>query len=64
MEKKIDKKAEARTLRKKIKRVEESRSSIKDKYREKGTTIKKLKDRQTELVESRDHKSISKYKVH
>jgi chromosome segregation ATPase len=54
MEKKIDKKEEARTLRKKIKRVEESRSSIKDKHREKGSTIKKLKDRQTELEGSRD----------
>jgi chromosome segregation ATPase len=41
-------------LRKKVKRVEESRSSIKDKNREKSTAIKKSRDRQRELEESRD----------
>lgn len=57
MEKKIkknDTKEEARTLRKKIKRVEESRSLIKAKNRKKGTVIKNFKDRQTELEKSRD----------
>jgi chromosome segregation ATPase len=56
MEQKNEKSAvkeEARTLRKKIKRVEESRSSIKAKNREKGTSIKKSKDRQRELEDSR-----------
>jgi chromosome segregation ATPase len=52
---KSDAKKESRALRKKIKRVEKSRSSIKDRNREKGTTIKKLQDRQKELEESRDH---------
>lgn len=48
-------KREARTLRKKIKQVENSRSSIKVKSRNKGVAIKKLKDRQKELEDSRDH---------
>lgn len=52
--KKSDSKAEARTLRKKIKRVEESRSSIKDKNREKAAVIKASNDRKRELEESRD----------
>jgi hypothetical protein len=47
-------KAETRSLRKRFKRVEQSRDSMKDKNREKGTTIKKLKDRHKELEESRD----------
>ena len=54
MEKKIDEKTKARNLRKKIKRLEESRTSIKEKNREKGNIIKKIKDRQMELEESRD----------
>lgn len=51
---KLDSKKEARLLRKKVKRVEESRSSIKDKNREKSAAIKKSQDRQSELEESRD----------
>lgn len=45
---------EARELRKKVKRVEESRSSIKAKSREKGKTIKVQQDRQKELEQNRD----------
>lgn len=41
-------------MRKKIKRMEESRSLIKAKNRKKGTDIKKSQDRQKELKESRD----------
>jgi len=51
---KTDAKKETRALRKKIKRVEESRSSIKEKNREKSALIKKTQDRQKELEESRD----------
>jgi hypothetical protein len=51
---KSEEKKETRSLRKKIKRVEESRSSLKDKNREKGIAIRKSKDRQKELEESRD----------
>jgi len=47
-------KEEARTLRKKVKRVEESRSAIKTKSREKGKTIKAHQDRQKELEQNRD----------
>src|ERR1700681_402310 len=47
-------KEEARELRKKVKRVEESRSSIKAKNREKGKTIKAYQDRQKELKQNRD----------
>lgn len=47
-------KEEARALRKKVKRVEESRSSIKAKSREKGKTIKAHQDRQKELEQNRD----------
>lgn len=47
-------KDEARALRKKIKRVEESRSTIKDKSREKGKTIKAYQDRQKELEQNRN----------
>lgn len=47
-------KEEARTLRKKNKRVEESRSLIKAKSREKGKIIKAHQDRQTELEQNRD----------
>ena len=45
---------DVRTLRKKIKRIEESRSSIKDKSREKGKIIKMYQDRENELKENRD----------
>lgn len=57
MEKKADKpdiKEEARALRKKTKRVEESRSLIKTKSREKGKIIKAHQDRQKELEQNRD----------
>ena len=47
-------KAEARTLRKKTKRLEDSRASIKIKSREKGKVIKAHQDRQTELEKNRD----------
>lgn len=58
MKDKIDKtnlKEEARSLRKKTKRIEESRSLIKSKNREKGKIIKAYQDRQTELEHNRDH---------
>lgn len=57
MKEKADKpniKEEARALRKKAKRVEESRSLIKLKSREKGKIIKAHQDRQTELEQNRD----------
>lgn len=57
MKKKTDKpniKEEARSLRKKNKRVEESRSLIKAKSREKGKIIKAHQDRQAELEQNRD----------
>ena len=57
MREKADKpniKEEARTLRKKNKRVEESRSLIKAKSREKGKIIKAHQDRQFELEQNRD----------
>jgi len=44
---KINSKDETRALRKKIKRVEESRSSIKTKSQEKGKVIKMYQDRQS-----------------
>lgn len=47
-------KQEVRELRKKVKRVEESRSSIKTKSCEKGKTIKAQQDRQRELEQNRD----------
>lgn len=47
-------KEETRALRKKVKRIEESRSSIKTKNYEKGKVIKAQKDRQTELKTNRD----------
>lgn len=47
-------KEEARSLRKKTKRVEESRSLIKTKSREKGKIIKAHQDRQKELEQNRD----------
>ena len=47
-------KEEARALRKKTKRIEESRSLIKAKSREKGKIIKAHQDRQTELEQNRD----------
>jgi predicted nucleic acid-binding Zn-ribbon protein len=58
MDEKIDKsnvKKEARDLRKKTKRLEQSRASIKSKSREKGKTIKAYQDRQVELEKNRDH---------
>lgn len=57
MKEKIDKpniKEETRVLRKKTKRIEESRASIKAKSREKGKIIKAHQDRQTELEKNRD----------
>lgn len=48
-------KEEARKLRKKVNRLEESRSSIKNKNNEKGKTIKAYQDRQRELEENRDN---------
>lgn len=57
MKKKTDKsdiQEEARSLRKKTKRVEESRSLIKAKSREKGKIIKLQQDRQAELERNRD----------
>jgi chromosome segregation ATPase len=57
MKEKADKpniKAEARALRKKNKRIEESRAAIKAKSREKGKAIKAYQDRQTELEQNRD----------
>jgi hypothetical protein len=57
MKEKADKsiiKEEARALRKKAKRVEESRSLIKAKSREKGKIIKAQQDRQAELEQNRD----------
>jgi hypothetical protein len=51
---KPDAKKAGRVLRRKIKRIEESRSSIKAKHRKKGTIIKKHQDRQKELKESRN----------
>lgn len=48
-------KEDARSLRKKTKRLEESRSLIKSKNREKGRIIKAYQDRQTELEHNRDH---------
>lgn len=47
-------KEEASTLRKKIKRIADSRASIKAKNREKGRTIKAYQDRQVELEQNRD----------
>lgn len=47
-------KEEARALRKKTKRIEESRASIKAKNSEKGKVIKAHQDRQTELEKNRD----------
>jgi chromosome segregation ATPase len=47
-------KEEARNLRKQKKRLEESRSSIKTKNREKGKIIKAYQDRQNELEQNRN----------
>jgi chromosome segregation ATPase len=47
-------KEEVRELRKKAKRIEESRSLIKAKNRKKGEIIKTYQDRQGELEQSRD----------
>lgn len=57
MKEKADKpnvKEETRALRKKTKRIEESREAIKAKSREKGKVIKAYQDRQTELEKNRD----------
>jgi hypothetical protein len=57
MKEKADKqnaKEEAHALRKKTKRLEDSRASIKAKSREKGKVIKAHQDRQTELEKNRD----------
>ena len=57
MKEKTDKpntKEEARALRKKTKRLEESRDLIKTKSRNKGKAIKAYQDRQTELEKNRD----------
>lgn len=57
MKEKTDKsniKEEARLFRKKAKRIEESRSLLKTKNREKGRVIKAYQDRQTELEQNRD----------
>lgn len=57
MKEKTDKsnaKEEIRTLRKKTKRIEESRALIKAKSAEKGKIIKAYQDRQTELEQNRD----------
>lgn len=51
---KMNIKEEARSLRKKNKRVEESRALIKAKNSEKGKVIKAYQDRQTELEKNRD----------
>jgi hypothetical protein len=51
-------KEDARSLRKKTKRIEESRCLIKAKNREKGKIIKLYQDRQTELECSRDQWKI------
>ena len=48
-------KEDIRALRKKIKRLEESRSLIKAKSRKKGKIIQIQKDRQKELKENRDN---------
>ena len=47
-------KEEARAQRKKSKRIEDSRASIKAKNSEKGKIIKAHQDRQTELEQNRD----------
>jgi len=57
MKEKVNKpniKEETRALRKKAKRIEESRSLLKTKNREKGRTIKAYQDRQAELEQNRD----------
>jgi len=46
---------DARKLRRKVKRIEESRSSMKTKSREKSNIIKTQQDRQTELKQNRDN---------
>ena len=51
---KSNSKNEARMLRKKLKRTENSRSLTKAKSRQKSTIIKAHQDRETELKESRD----------
>lgn len=47
-------KEEARTLRKKVTRMKESRDLVKSKNREKAKVIKAQQDRERELVENRD----------
>jgi len=57
METKADKnnsKDEARELRKKVKRLDDSRAGIKAKNKEKAGAIKAYQDREVELKDSRD----------
>lgn len=60
---KLSLKDENRALRKQIKRLEKSRSSIKTKNREKGKIIKIHQDRRDELRDNRDLWK-TKYKEH
>lgn len=48
-------KEEARALRKRMTRIENSRDSVKAKSREKAKVIKAQQDRERELKENRDH---------
>jgi SMC interacting uncharacterized protein involved in chromosome segregation len=48
-------KEEARLLRKKITRIEDSRDALKSKNREKAKAIKVQQGREVELKENRDH---------
>jgi prefoldin subunit 5 len=45
-------------LRKKIKRIDESREALQEKNREKAKAIKAYQDRETELKENRDRLKI------
>jgi len=54
-EDKINAKEKTHILRKKIKRIEESRSTSQAKNREKAKTIKAHQDRETELKNNRDN---------
>jgi len=54
MEQKKNLKGEARALRKKVTRIEASRSLIKTKNRKKGKIIKAHQDRESELKKNRD----------
>lgn len=52
---KTNSKEKPHTLRKKIKRIEESRSTIQAKNREKAKAIKAYQDRETELKNNRNN---------